>query len=75
MTFLTILGVTEILYSFRLALERNRGKEIHGSSWLEWLEEFLANSFALSDAEDNNSKPLNKHMQAWHLQEPFCNDY
>ena len=28
MTFLTILGVTEILCSFRLVLERKTGKEI-----------------------------------------------
>ena len=44
MTFLTILGVTEILYSFRLALEGETGKEIPKSSRLELLEKFLANS-------------------------------
>ena len=27
---------------------------------LEFLEKFFANSFALSDAEDNNSVPLNR---------------
>ena len=59
MTFLTILGVTEILYSFRLALEGETGKEIPKSSRLELLEKFLANSFALSDAEGNTSLPLN----------------
>ena len=32
MTFLTILGVTEILYSFRLVLEGKTGKEIPESS-------------------------------------------
>ena len=60
MTFLTILGVTEILCSFRLVLEGKRGKEIPESSRLEVLEKFLGNSFALSDAEDNTSIPLNR---------------
>ena len=36
------------------------GKEITESSKLEFLEKFLANSFALSEAEDNISRPLNK---------------
>ena len=60
MTFLTILGVTEILCSFRLVLEGKTGKEIPESSRLEFLEKFLANNLALSDAEDNTSGPLNK---------------
>ena len=55
MTFLTILGVTEILCSFRLVLEGKTGKEIPELSRLEFLEKILANNFALSDAEDNNS--------------------
>ena len=55
MTLLTILGVTEILCSFRLVLEGKTGKEIPESSRLEFLEKFLANNFALSDAEHNNS--------------------
>ena len=42
MTFLTILGVTEILCSFRLVLEGKTGKEIPGSSRLEFLEKFAA---------------------------------
>ena len=50
MTFLTILRVTEI-YSFKLVLEGKTGKEIPESSRLEFLEKFLANNFALSDAE------------------------
>ena len=54
MTFLTIVRVTEIC-SFRLVLERKTGKEIPESS----RSEFLANNFALSDAEDINSGPLN----------------
>ena len=60
MTFLTILGVTEILYSFRLVLEGKTGKEIPESSRLEFSEKFSANNFALSDAKDNPSGPLNK---------------
>ena len=60
MTFLTVLGVTEILCSFALVLEGKTGKEIPESSRLESLEKFLANNFTLSDAEDNTSGPLNR---------------
>ena len=60
MTILTILGVTEILCSFRLVLEEKTGKEIPESSRLEILERFLANNFALSDAEHNTSGSLNR---------------
>ena len=60
MTFLTILGVMDILCSFRLVLEGKTGKEIPESSRFEFLEKFLANNFALSDAEDNTSVPLNR---------------
>ena len=60
MTFLTTLRVTEILCSFRLVLEGKIGKEIPESSRLEFLEEFSANNFALSDAEDNTSGPWNR---------------
>ena len=60
MNFLTILGVTEILCSFRLVLEGKTGKEIPESSILELLAKILANNFALSDAEDNTSRPLNR---------------
>ena len=59
MTFLNILGVTEIC-SFKLVLEGKTGKEIPESSRLEFLEEFSANNFALSDAEDNTSGLLNR---------------
>ena len=59
MTFLNILVVLEILCSFRLVLEGKTGKEIPESSRLEFLEKFLANNFALSDAEGNTSGPLN----------------
>ena len=43
-----------------LVLEGKRGKGIPKSSRLEVLEKFLANSFALSEAEDNTSGPLNR---------------
>ena len=59
MTFLTILGVTETICNFRLVLEGKTGKEILKSSRLELLEKFLANNFALSNAEDNTSGSLN----------------
>ena len=58
-TFLTIFGVTEILWSFKLVLEGKTGKETPESSRLEFKEQFSANSFALSGAEDNTSSPLN----------------
>ena len=60
MTFSTILRVTEILCSFRLVLGEKIVKEIPESSRLEFLEKFLANNFALSDAEHNTSGPLNR---------------
>ena len=60
MTFLTILGVMDIACSFRLVLEGKTGKEIPEPSRFEFLEKFLANNFALSDAEDNASIPLNR---------------
>ena len=50
----------EILCSFRLVLEGKTGKEIPESSRFEVLQKFLANNFALSDAEDNTSGPLNR---------------
>ena len=59
-TFLTNLGIREILRTFRLVLEGKAGNEIPDSSRLEFLEKFLANNFALSDAEDNTSWPLNR---------------
>ena len=40
MTFLTILGDTEMICSFGLALEGKTGKEIPESSRLEFLEKF-----------------------------------
>ena len=60
MTFLTIMGVTEVLCSFRLVLEGKAGKAISESSRWEFLEKFLANNFALSDTEGNTSRWLNR---------------
>ena len=60
MTFLTILGVTVISYSFRLVLGGKTGKEIPDLSIWEFTINFLANNFAWSDAEDNTSGPLNR---------------
>ena len=60
MTFLTILGATEILCSFKLVLEGKTGKEIPESSRLEFLEKFSANNFTLSNAEDNIFGSLNR---------------
>ena len=54
------MGVAEILCSFRLVLEGKTGKEIPESSRLEFLEKFSAHNSALSDAEDSNSRPLNR---------------
>ena len=60
MTFFPILGVAEILCSFKLVLEGKTGKDIPESSRIQFLEKFSANNFALSDAEDNTSGPLNR---------------
>ena len=60
MAFLTILGVTEKLCSFRLVLEGKTGKKIPASSRLEFLEKFSANNFALSYTEGNFSRLLNR---------------
>ena len=60
MNVLTILGVTEILRCFKLVLEGKTGKEILESSRLRFLEKFSGNNFALPDAEDNTSGPLNR---------------
>ena len=45
MTFLTILGVTEILCSFRLVLESKTGKELPELSRFEFLEKFSGKQF------------------------------
>ena len=54
------MAVTQLLSSFGLVLERKTGKEIPESSSLEFLEKFSVNNFALSDAEDNTSRSLNR---------------
>ena len=54
----------EILCGFRLVLEGKTGKEIPESSRVEFLDKFLAKNFALSDAEDNTSGPLNRGVTA-----------
>ena len=58
------MRVTEILCSFKLVLEGKTGKEIPESSRLEFTEKFSANNFALSDAEDKTSGPLNRGVIA-----------
>ena len=60
MTVLTILGVIEIICSFRLVPEGKTCKEILNPLRLEFFEKFLANNFALSEVEDNTSGPLNR---------------
>ena len=60
MTFLTIVGVIEILCSFRLVLQEKTDKEKPESSRLEFLEKFFVNNSALSEAKDNTFEPLNR---------------
>ena len=60
MTFLTILVVTEILCSLKLVLEVKTGKETPELSKLDFVEKFSGNNFALSDAEDNTCRLLNR---------------
>ena len=57
--FLTILRLKEIFYSFTFAVEVKTSKEIPESS-LEFIEKFLENNLALSDEEENTSRPLNR---------------
>ena len=70
MTFLTIVGVMEILWCFRLVLEGKTSKEIPESSrflrkdFLEFLEKFSVNHFAFLNAEDNTSGLLNRGSMA-----------
>ena len=56
MTFLTILGVTEILRSFRLVLEGKTGKEIPESSRLEFLEKFSAKNLDHLDPSSSDGE-------------------
>ena len=59
MTFLTILGATEILCSFRLVLEETTGKKILDPSKLEFSKGFSKQS-CLSEAADNIYGSLNR---------------
>ena len=45
---------------FQISSRRKTGKEKPESSRLEFIEKFSANNFALSDAEDNTSRSLNR---------------
>ena len=47
-----------ILCNNGLVLEVKASEEITESSRLEFLEKFPASNFALSDAEDNTTRPL-----------------
>ena len=76
--FLTILGVTQILCSFRLALEGKTGKEIPESSILEFLEKFSANKVALSGAFSNALFPFSTQVPPTNLGpsiQPINNTY
>ena len=62
MPLTTILGVMEILCSFKLVLEGKTGKETPESSKLEFKEKFSANNFfnqavSINDKK-NKTKPL-----------------
>ena len=59
MTFLTILGVTEILCSFKLVTKTKTDEVIPESSRLEFLENFSTKYLGLSDPQDKNSGPSN----------------
>ena len=73
MTFLTILGVTEMLCSFRLVLEGKIDAKIPESSRLEFLERLLASNFVLSDAEDNTFGPLSRYSRLNIVEKTTCN--
>ena len=49
-----------MLCTFRLVLAGKTGKEIRQSSRLVFLEKVLANNFALSEAQDNTTRLLNR---------------
>ena len=66
MTFLTILGVTERLCSFRLVLEGAIHKEVPKPSRSGFLEKFSTNNFALADAE------LSCCKQSWNMVKHVC---
>ena len=55
-----ISGSYRNIMQFQISSGRETGKEIPESSRSEFLVKFSANNFALSDAEDNTSGPLNR---------------
>ena len=59
-TYSRDFGVQEIFWSFRLVLEGKIGKEIRKLSRLEFLENVLANNFALSHAKDITFRLLSR---------------
>ena len=73
MTFLTIMGVTEMLCSFRLVLQGKAGKEIPESSRLGVLEKFLVDTVDLSDAEDNTLGLLNREGIVFSVENAISN--
>ena len=54
------MGIWQIYRDTEQSQEGKTGKEIPESSRLEFLEKFLANNFALSDAENNTSRLLKR---------------
>ena len=61
------LGSYRNIMQFEISYRRENGKNRSDSSRLEFLEKFSANSFALSDAEDNTSGSLNKRGKQIYL--------
>ena len=60
MTFFNHLGSYKSIMQFQISSREKTCKEIPESSRWEFLEKFSANNFALSDAEEKNSWPLNR---------------
>ena len=60
MIFKNHIGSYRNIMQFQISPKRENSKETPKSSRLQFLEKFSANNFALSDAEDNTSGPLNR---------------
>ena len=60
MTYVTILGVTEISCNFRLVLEGKLGKEIPVSPKIRVLINVFSKQLTLSNVEVNTSRTLNR---------------
>ena len=58
------MGLTRILFSFGIILEKNAGKKILKSSRLEFLENISSNNLPFSYAEDSNLGPFRKEDTA-----------